>query len=112
MRSGPEETTHPEHPTTWWLRSRGNGRGGPGAKAECAANPPERAEEAAKDNVEIDIDLMESAELREALEAAGFTQPDDATDADMRVAHKRVLDSFTHAATAHKRKKKARSAPF
>ncbi|CAK0900749.1 unnamed protein product, partial [Prorocentrum cordatum] len=64
------------------------------------------AEEAAKDNVEIDIDLMESAELREALEAAGFTQPDDATDADMRVACKRVLDSFTHAATAHKVKEK------
>eukprot|EP00959_Pyramimonas_sp_CCMP1952_P424410 8889378-Pyramimonas_sp.AAC.1 len=62
--------------------------------------------------MEIDIDPMESDELREALEAAGLAQPDDATDADMRVACKRVLDSFTHAATAHKRKKKARSAPF
>ncbi|CAK0906075.1 unnamed protein product, partial [Prorocentrum cordatum] len=62
------------------------------------------AGEAARNDVEIDIDLMESAELRGALEAAGLTQPDEATDADMRVAHKRVLDS--HAAAAHKRKKK------
>ncbi|CAK0893640.1 unnamed protein product, partial [Prorocentrum cordatum] len=70
------------------------------------------AEEAARDDMEMDIDLMESAELREALEAARLTQPDDATDADMRAAYKRVLDSFTHVATAHKRKKKkAHSAP-
>ncbi|CAK0851152.1 unnamed protein product, partial [Prorocentrum cordatum] len=62
------------------------------------AKPPAAqvlAGEAAKDDMEIDIDLMESAEPREALEAAGLMQPDDATDADMRVAYKRVLDSFT-----------------
>ncbi|CAK0791184.1 unnamed protein product, partial [Prorocentrum cordatum] len=67
-----------------------------------AAQAQALAEEAARDDMEIDIDLMESAELREALEAAGLMQPDDATDADMRAAHKRVLDPFTHAATAHK----------
>ncbi|CAK0833331.1 unnamed protein product, partial [Prorocentrum cordatum] len=71
-----------------------------------AAQVQALAEDAAKDDMEINIELMESAELRKALEAAGLTQPDDAIDADMRVAHKRVLDSFTHAATAHKRKKK------
>ncbi|CAK0833149.1 unnamed protein product [Prorocentrum cordatum] len=69
------------------------------------------AEEAAGNEMDIDIDLMESAELWEASEAARVTQPDEATSADMR-AHKRVLDSFTHAATAHKKKKKARSAPI
>ncbi|CAK0873214.1 unnamed protein product, partial [Prorocentrum cordatum] len=73
----------------------------PQAELETAAKVQVLAGEAARDDMEIDIDLMESAELREALEAAGLTQPDDATDADMRVAYKRFLDSFTHAVTAH-----------
>ncbi|CAK0903585.1 unnamed protein product, partial [Prorocentrum cordatum] len=64
------------------------------------------AERAARDDMGIGTDLMESSGLREALDAAGLTQPDDATGADMRMAHKRVLDSFTRAATEHKRKKK------
>ncbi|CAK0868164.1 unnamed protein product, partial [Prorocentrum cordatum] len=53
-----------------------------------AAQVPVLAEEAARNDMDIDIDLMKSAELRDALEAAGLTQPDEATDADMRVALK------------------------